>query len=220
MVLVYPLNLVQQTSDGNESMYGGKNIILSFQGCYVQYNTPIFCSTSRTLCYHYFAAMLEHGSTTSKTLLCSKLVITDNESLSSERVSEGYANKHNGYNTDKELLVYDQDGGESYKQSQNCMHTHMCQHSHEHSHAHLHPHDENLVILTVEYPQANFLRWHYRLGHLYFNLIKAMSEVGLLTNNLVKLPVPKCEGCIFATMTKKPWHTKGKNIGGQVGRIT
>ena len=74
--------------------------------------------------------MVEHGSTASKILLCSKHVITDNESSSSEGASEGYANENDGYNVDKELPMYDQEGGESSKQSQHGMHIHTCDHSH------------------------------------------------------------------------------------------
>ena len=43
--------------------------------------------------------------------------------------------------------------------------------------------------------------------------------MGLLPKKLAKDPIPKCAGCIFAAMTKKPWRTKGRNTGGQVGRI-
>ena len=46
-----------------------------------------------------------------------------------------------------------------------------------------------------------------------------MAEVGLLPKKLAKAPIPKCVGCTFAVMTKKPWRTKGRNTGGQVGRI-
>ena len=43
--------------------------------------------------------------------------------------------------------------------------------------------------------------------------------MGLLPKKLAKAPIPKCAGCMFAAMTKKPWRTKGRNTGGQVGRI-
>ena len=46
-----------------------------------------------------------------------------------------------------------------------------------------------------------------------------MEEVGLLPKKLAKAPIPKCAGCIFSAMTKKPWRTKGRNTSGQVGRI-
>ena len=46
-----------------------------------------------------------------------------------------------------------------------------------------------------------------------------MAEVGLPPKNLDKAPTPKCAGCMFAAMTKKPWHSKGRNTSGQVGQI-
>ena len=63
------------------------------------------------------------------------------------------------------------------------------------------------------------LRWHYRLRNLSFKLIKSIAEVRLLPKKLAKAPIPKCAGFMFATMTKTPWHTKGRNTGGHVGRI-
>ena len=55
---------------------------------------------------------------------------------------------------------------------------------------------------------------------MYFNIIKAMEEVGLLPKKLAEAPIPKCAGCIFSAMTKKPWLSKGKNTGDQVGQMT
>ena len=52
-----------------------------------------------------------------------------------------------------------------------------------------------------------------------FKLIKAMLEVGLLSKKLAKAPIPKCAGCMISKITKKPWRTKGRNTGGQVGQI-
>ena len=110
----------------------------------------------------------------------------------------------------------DQEGVISFKQSLQGTHTHACEKVHES----LQPHDYDTQRLTVDPPQADLLSWHYRLIHLYFNLIKAMSEVGLLPKKLAKAPIPNCAGCMFAAMTKKPWLSEGKNTSGQVGRIT
>ena len=46
-----------------------------------------------------------------------------------------------------------------------------------------------------------------------------MAEVSLLSKNLSKAPIHKFSGWIFSAMTKNPWHSNGRNIGGQVGRI-
>ena len=44
-------------------------------------------------------------------------------------------------------------------------------------------------------------------------------EVFLLPKNMDKAPIPKCVGCMFSAMTKKPWSSKGNNTGGQVGQM-
>ena len=88
---------------------------------------------------------------------------------------------------------------------------------HDHGHARLQPHDENAQRLTVESPQAHLLRWHYRLGHLSFNLIKEILVVGLMPKKLAEDLIPKYAGCMFAGMTNEPWHSKGKKADGQIG---
>ena len=77
MVLVSPQHWAQQTSDGTKSTSDANSTVLTFRG-YIktipystQSNTPVFCSTSGTLRYQYFAEMVEHRSTAYKTLLCS-----------------------------------------------------------------------------------------------------------------------------------------------------
>jgi hypothetical protein len=62
------------------------------------------------------------------------------------------------------------------------------------------------------------LRWHYRLGHLSFQRIKRMAELGILPKKLAQVTPPKCAGCLFGTMTKKPWRNKGNNPKG-VGHL-
>ena len=128
---------------------------------------------------------------------------------------EGDTDKNDGYDADEGLPMSDREGVILSKQSPHGKQTHAREQSHEH----LQPHADNSQRLNVESPQADLLRWHYCLGHLSFKLIKAMAEVGLLPNKLAKAPIPKCAGCMFAAMKKKPWRTKGRNTGDQVGRI-
>lgn len=66
------------------------------------------------------------------------------------------------------------------------------------------PVDDDRAKLTVDDPQADLLRWHYRLGHSPFRLIKALAKIGLLPRKLASAPEPKCATCLFAAMTKKP----------------
>ena len=83
MVLVSPKYWAHQTSDGTESTSGTKSAILTFQGYRktilysAQSNTPSFSSTSGTLRYQSFAAMVDHGITESKTLFRSEHAVTD-----------------------------------------------------------------------------------------------------------------------------------------------
>ena len=133
MVLVSPQNWAQQMYDGTESRSGTKIIILTFQGYrktilyFTHSSTPIFRSTSRTLRYQSFAAMVEHRSGASKTLLRFEHVVTDNESSSSEGASEGDTYEHDRYNADKEITMSDQEGVISSKRSPHGTHSHVCE---------------------------------------------------------------------------------------------
>jgi hypothetical protein len=71
--------------------------------------------------------------------------------------------------------------------------------------------DEDLERNSCQNPQTEMLRWHYRLGHMSFQIIKRMTELGILPKKLAQVTPPKCAGCLFGTMTKKPWRNKGKN---------
>ena len=119
--------------------------------------------------------MVEHGSTAYNTLLRSEHIVTDNESSSSEGASEGDTNKRDGYNADKDLPMSDKEGVKSSKQSPHSTHTHTCDQVHDQVHACLQMHADYAQIITVELPQADLLRWHYRLGHFSFKPIKAME---------------------------------------------
>jgi hypothetical protein len=57
-------------------------------------------------------------------------------------------------------------------------------------------------------PQAELLRWHYRLEHTSFTKLKLMTALGILPRKPSKVHPPKCAGCIFGAMNKKPWRTK------------
>ena len=65
--------------------------------------------------------------------------------------------------------------------------------------------DENL---TSETDQAEFMRWHYRLGHLPYKKLKILAVMGLIPKRILNVKPPKCAGCIFGKMTKRPWRTK------------
>eukprot|EP00957_Ditylum_brightwellii_P082517 6273298-Ditylum_brightwellii.AAC.2 len=60
--------------------------------------------------------------------------------------------------------------------------------------------------------QAELLRWHYCLGHLSFHKLKLLSAFGILSQRLANVKPPKCTGCIYGSMAKRPWCTKGNQM--------
>ena len=68
--------------------------------------------------------------------------------------------------------------------------------------------DEEEDNLSAISPQADLLRWHYRLGHASFRRIKLLALLGILPRRLAFVQQPKCAGCIFGALTKRPWRTK------------
>ena len=113
MVLVSSQHWAQQTSEGIVSISGAKSTIPTLRGYSktIQYsahsNTPSFRSYSGTLRYQSFAAMVEHGSTASKSLLRSEYVVTDDESPSSEGAPEGETDENDGYDADEGIPMSD-----------------------------------------------------------------------------------------------------------------
>ena len=70
--------------------------------------------------------------------------------------------------------------------------------------------EENLTALD---DQAELMRWHYRLGHISFKKLKILAVMGLIPKRLVNVKSPKCAGCIFGKMTRRPWRTKPTSNG-------
>ena len=72
--------------------------------------------------------------------------------------------------------------------------------------------------MTAKDPQAELLRWHYRLGHASFKLLSALK---ILPTNLANAKTTKCAGCIYGAMTKRPWRTKpGKHKTSEIHTVT
>ena len=68
--------------------------------------------------------------------------------------------------------------------------------------------EEEGNTLAAANPQAELMRWHYRLGHLSFSKLKQLAINGEIPKNLSTVPAPKCAGCLFGAMTKLPWRGK------------
>eukprot|EP00978_Attheya_sp_CCMP212_P037948 scaffold183254_cov63-Attheya_sp.AAC.2 len=67
------------------------------------------------------------------------------------------------------------------------------------------PPDEHLSGLT---PEAEFMRWHQRLGHISFKKIRLLALLGILPKKILSSRAPKCASCIFAAQVKRPWRTR------------
>ena len=76
------------------------------------------------------------------------------------------------------------------------------------------PEPDDLAIAHVDNPQAELLRWHYRLNHLSFRVLQTFAKMSLLPRRLTEASVPKCSACIFGGMHKRPWcsHVNMRNI--------
>jgi hypothetical protein len=61
---------------------------------------------------------------------------------------------------------------------------------------------------ALDNPQAELLRWHYRLGHASFAKLVAMAQRGDIPKRLATCPIPMCAGCQYGEFTKRPWRTK------------
>ena len=75
---------------------------------------------------------------------------------------------------------------------------------------------EDDVPLAAADDQAELMRWHYRLGHVSFALLKKMAENGEIPKKLGKVTPPKCAGCLFGAMTKLPWRGKESKASHEV----
>ncbi len=53
--------------------------------------------------------------------------------------------------------------------------------------------------------QAELMHWHYRLGHLSFQKLKALAKIGEIPKHLANVLPPVCAGCAFVAMTRVPW---------------
>ena len=74
--------------------------------------------------------------------------------------------------------------------------------------------EEDEQVVTATSAKAELMRWHYRLGHLSFKKLKVLAECNIIPRKLAEVRCPKCAGCIYGKMHRKPWRSKA-----QPGRI-
>jgi len=70
--------------------------------------------------------------------------------------------------------------------------------------------DQNDKIEGVD-GMSEWMRWHYRLGHMSFRKMKILCTMGFLPKRFLKLKNPKCAGCLYGSMTRQPWRNKGQS---------
>ncbi len=70
--------------------------------------------------------------------------------------------------------------------------------------------EQEIPDLEAKSLQGELLRWHHCLGHISFACLKQLAKLGDIPRKLAKVPPPKCAGCMFGAMTKRPWQDKGK----------
>lgn len=85
-------------------------------------------------------------------------------------------------------------------------------HKDEHIHQTLSP-SNNITppddMLEANSLSSELLRWNYHLGHISFRKLKVFTHLNLIPHKLLNATPPKCSGCLYGAMTKKPWITKG-----------
>jgi hypothetical protein len=60
---------------------------------------------------------------------------------------------------------------------------------------------------TLSPDEQVLMGYHERLGHLGFAQLKLLAELGFLPKRLAKCRQPKCPGCMYGKMNRKPWRT-------------
>ncbi len=53
---------------------------------------------------------------------------------------------------------------------------------------------------TAADPQSKLLRWYHHLGHLSFETLNILTELGEIPKSLAKILPPKCAGGMFGAM--------------------
>ena len=72
--------------------------------------------------------------------------------------------------------------------------------------------DEAYDNLSAKDINHEFIRWHYRLGHLSNNKMKLLPVLCVLPMRLQECTPPSCAVCIYGGMTKRPWRSKPSKL--------
>lgn len=69
--------------------------------------------------------------------------------------------------------------------------------------------DDNRIISATT-RRAEFMRWHYRLGHMSFAKMRRLAKHGYLPRWMAEQRNCKCKICQFGEQHRTPWRTKGE----------
>ena len=53
-----------------------------------------------------------------------------------------------------------------------------------------------------------FLKLHYKMGHMSFAKMQIMAKQGTIPAAFAKCEIPVCTACMFAKQTRRPWQSK------------
>ena len=52
---------------------------------------------------------------------------------------------------------------------------------------------------------VEFLRLHYKYGHLSFKRLRRMAKLGIIPNKFGNCDTPMCAACMYAKYNREPW---------------
>ena len=59
--------------------------------------------------------------------------------------------------------------------------------------------------ITTDNTAAEFLRLHYKYGHLSFQRLRRMEKLGITLKNFEKCDTPTYAACMYVKSNHKPW---------------
>ena len=67
---------------------------------------------------------------------------------------------------------------------------------------------------------ADFLRPHYKYGHLYFQRVRRMAKLGITPKKFEKVDTPICASCMYTKCTRKPWRGESRKTPHKPRQVT
>ena len=78
-------------------------------------------------------------------------------------------------------------------------------------------HEKIPVVENIDEPltprdEALFLRYHQRLGHMPFSVLRQAAKMGILPRRLQNCRNVVCPACLYGKQKRRPWRTKAKEV--------